>query len=126
MAEELFRPDPRKIKHEVADPQAQDRTHPQFENLMEQKEMFVQSIHDQGRRQILVLPPEGKQLVTLRTIDVPSSPETPNRLEEVKVTLLKAVGQEVRPERNQESHSYPVFPQLVERIPAAGGLIMTH
>jgi DNA helicase HerA-like ATPase len=123
VAEELFRPDPEKIKHEVADPQAQDRTHPHFESLMEQKEMFVQSIHDQQRRQILVLPPEGNQLVTLRTLDVPNPIFSPEQLEEVKVALLKTVGKEVRSEKSQELEFERLVDRYVAHIPAASGLI---
>lgn len=123
VAEELFMPDPKKIKHEVADPQAQDRTHHHFESLLEQKEMFVQSIHDQQRRQILVLPPEGNQLVTLRTLDVPNPMLNPEQLEEVKVALLKTVGKEVRSEKSQELEFERIVDRYVAHIPAASGLI---
>ena len=44
IADELFSPDPEKVKHQVQDPAAQARSHPVYENLLEQKEMFVQAI----------------------------------------------------------------------------------
>lgn len=85
--------------------------------------MFVQSIHDQQRRQILVLPPEGNQLVTLRTLDVPNPMLNPEQLEEVKVALLKTVGKEVRSEKSQELEFERIVDRYVAHIPAASGLI---
>jgi DNA helicase HerA-like ATPase len=123
VSEELFTPDPGKIKHEVADPQAQDRTHPHFESLMEQKEMFVQSIHDQERRQILVLPPEGNQLVTLRTVDVPNPQIEPEELDEVKANLLKNVGKRIPPNHPREFNLSPIYQRGENSIPAASGLV---
>jgi hypothetical protein len=123
VAEELFTPDPGKIKHEVADPQAQDRTHPHFESLMEQKEMFVQSIHNQGRRQILVLPPEGNQVISLRTLDVPTPKVDPLKLDEVKAGLLSRIGKKIRSADFEESTSLPIHQPSERRIPAASGFV---
>ena len=123
VAEELFLPDPEKIKHEVDDPQAQGRTHPQFESLIDQKEMFVQSIHDQDRRQILVLPPEGNQPISLRTIDVPNPSIKPDQLDELKIKLLKGVGKQRPVADSSEIDPPPVYQQMVGHIPAAGGLV---
>jgi hypothetical protein len=123
VAEELFIPDPERIKHEVADPQAQDRTHPQFESLTEQKEMFIQSIHDQRRRQVLVLPPEGNQVISLRTIDVPNPKVEPEELDEVKATLISNVGKKVRASHSNELNSLSIYQPAENRIPAASGLV---
>ena len=95
IAEELFAPDPEKIKHEVPDPQAQERSHPYYESLSDQKEMFVQSIHDQKRRQVLVMPPEGNQVISLRTLEVPNPMMSPEQLDNIKVKLLRQVGKRV-------------------------------
>ena len=102
IAEELFAPDPEKIKHEVPDPQAQERSHPYYESLSDQKEMFVQSIHDQKRRQVLVMPPEGNQVISLRTLDVPNPIMSPEKLDAVKVKLLRQVGKKVGDGNSQE------------------------
>jgi hypothetical protein len=125
VAEELFMPDPEKIKHEVADPQAQDRTHPQFESLTEQKEMFVQSIHDQKRRQVLVLPPEGREVISLRTIDVPNPRVKPEELDEVKSKLISNVGKEVQSSHSRELDLLSIYQPTENRIPAASGLVAT-
>jgi hypothetical protein len=123
VAEELFTPDPTKIKHEVTDPQAQDRTHPHFESLMEQKEMFVQSIHNQGRRQILVLPPEGNRVISLRTLDVPTPKVDPLKLDEVKASLLSKIGKKIRRADSEVSIPLPIRQPSERRIPAASGLV---
>ena len=123
VAEELFMPDPEKIKHEVADPQAQERTHPRFDSLLDQKEMFVQSIHDQRRRQILVLPPGGKQLISLRTLDVPNPRVKPEELDLVKARLLSNVGKEVQSTHSREPNLLPSYQPTENRIPAASGIV---
>ncbi|MCI0648014.1 MAG: hypothetical protein L0332_30805 [Chloroflexi bacterium] len=93
LAEELFVPDPRKIKHEVADPQAQERTHPFYENLLEQREVFMQYIRSQQRRRVLLSPPESDRTIPLRTLTIPRPAFTPEQFEAVKVRLLKKIGE---------------------------------
>jgi hypothetical protein len=63
----------KKVKHEVADPQAQGRTHPYYESLMEQKGLFVNAISNQGRRNMVVLPLESTQAIALRTLTEPTT-----------------------------------------------------
>jgi hypothetical protein len=92
VAEELFTPDPARIKHEVADPAAQERTHPYYESLAEQKELFVQAIRQQKRQEVFVLPPESTKVVALRTLAVPDPVVSAADLEALKIALLKQVG----------------------------------
>ena len=73
IGEELFELDPQKVKHEVVDPQVQGRTHPYYESLMEQKELFVKAIRNQRRRNMFILPPESTQAITPRTLTVPTT-----------------------------------------------------
>lgn len=106
IAEELFVADPQRVKHEVADPQAQTRTHPYFESLLEQKELFVQAIRRQRSREITLLPPESDQPIILRTLTVPAPVVEREELEAVKVLLLQKAGRSVQ-ERDRNANSLP-------------------
>lgn len=119
VAEELFVADPQKVKHEVSDPAAQERTHPHFESLMEQKELFVQAIRRQERREITLLPPESDQVISLRTLTVPSPAVAPEELEEVKVSLLQQTGKPVEAAVNDHNAA----PELGSKLPPPAGLV---
>jgi hypothetical protein len=93
VADDLFAPDPSRIKHNVRDREAQDRTHPHFENLLEQRQLFEQQIRTQPRRHILVRPPEREALIPLRTLTLPAMDIPPNALERVKKGLLRQSGE---------------------------------
>jgi hypothetical protein len=82
IADELFVLDPLKTKHET------EQGSKYFESLMEQKEMFIQSIRRQSHREIFVLPPDSDKAVSLRTLDVPSPVVDQAELETIKASLL--------------------------------------
>lgn len=95
LAEELFLSNPQQIKHEVEDPIAQQRTHPHFESILEQRELFMQRIRTQRRREILLSPPESQHIIRLRTLTIPQPPYSPTQLDDLKTDLLAANGQKV-------------------------------
>jgi DNA helicase HerA-like ATPase len=105
VSEELFVPDPQRVKNEAPTPQS----HPYYESLLEQKEMFIQAIRTQKHREIFVLPPEGKQVVVLRTINVPNPNVHTDRLEALKADLLKRSGKTVPVDdaQNSKRHGNP-------------------
>ncbi len=88
VAEELFVPDPQKTKNEGAN----ENANPVYENLLEQKEMFVQTIRRQRHREIFVLPPESDQVVALKTLNVPRPAVNQDAFERIKMELLQNVG----------------------------------
>jgi hypothetical protein len=69
--ESLYLPDPAQIKHEADDPEQQGRTHPLFENVLNQLEMAVQEIMWLRRARILVKLAESDTLLRLRTPMLP-------------------------------------------------------
>lgn len=85
--------------------------------------MFVQAIHHQGRRQILVLPPEGSSVISLRTLDVPTPRLEPMKLEEVKAALLSKVGKAIRSTDSEAVRPLLDSQPRERRIPAASGLV---
>ncbi len=92
IVKELFMPNPQSIKHEVADTEAHDRTHPVFDPLLEQYEIFTQAIQRLRRRRVLVKLPDRERVYRLRVPKVPSSHLGAQQLESVKKALAKAVG----------------------------------
>jgi hypothetical protein len=120
VAEELFVADPEKIKHEVVDPQAQERTHPYYENLLEQKELFVQALRRQRQREVVLLPPDSDQVIGLRTLTVPAPSVGREQFEELKIRLLREGGKRVqearRPVRQEHANGHPTRAPL----PSAG------
>lgn len=91
VAEELFMPDPQRVKNEPPNPNA----HPYYESLFEQKELFVQAIRTQKRREVFVLPPESDQIVALRTLTVPRPEVDVEKVDQLKRKLLKKEGKPV-------------------------------
>ena len=92
IVKDLFLPDPKAIKHEVVDAEAQDRTHPVFNPLQEQFEQFTQMIQKQRRQHVLVKLPESETVMDARTPMVPPSRINGQRLEEWKRYLARQRG----------------------------------
>lgn len=112
IADELFVLDPLKVKDESSGGSKY------FESLMEQKEMFVQSIRRQGHREIFVLPPDSDKVIGLRTLDVPSPKVEQEELERIKTHILKQKGLKVETSRTIYLNS-----QSVDRYPALGRIL---
>jgi hypothetical protein len=89
---DLFLPDTKAVKHEVADEAVKDRTHPIFWGLQDQFEGFVQQIQKLHRQQVLVKLPEHEHIVHAHTPTVPSSHVSAKKLEEWKRFLAKQAG----------------------------------
>lgn len=90
---DLFMSDPKAVKHEVADAEAQERTHPVFSPLGDQFEVETQKIQGLDRQQILVKLPEHKQIIRARTPVVPPARISAQQLEEWKRYLARQGGQ---------------------------------
>jgi hypothetical protein len=118
VAEELFVPDPEKVKHEAPT----EKSHPYYESLLEQKELFVQAIRTQKRRQIFVLPPESNQVIALRTLTVPKPDVGTQQLEALKAMLLRQVGKPVAQVRREIYDSQVVYHGRAE-TPSVSGII---
>lgn len=121
VAEELFVPDPQKVKYDASDSKA----NPVYQNLLEQKEIFVQTIRRQKHREIFVLPPESDQVIALKTIDVPRPAVELFQLQDLKMKLLKNVGQSVYEASfaNDENSLYTSKSQAGLHIPRAGHVV---
>jgi hypothetical protein len=89
---DLFMPDPKAVKHQVEDTEAQDRTHPVFSPLTDQFEVETQKIQRLHRQQVLVKLPEHEHVIHARTPVVPPSRISAQRLEEWKRYLVKQRG----------------------------------
>lgn len=89
---DLFMPDPKAIKHEVDDQEAQARSHPVYQQLTEQWETWVQTIQRLQRRHMLAKLPDGEEVFSLRTPIVPEPRITPAQLEQWKTFLVRQVG----------------------------------
>ncbi len=95
IVKELFMPNTLKIKHQVADAEAQERTHPVFDSLLEQFEIFTQTIQRLRRRRVLVKLPDRERVYRLRVPNVPHARLGAEKMEDIKKTLTKAVGKPV-------------------------------
>lgn len=92
IVKELFMPDLRAVKHEVRDTEAQGRTHPVFDPMLEQFERFTQMIQRLRRRRVLVKLPERERVYRLRVAKVPQMRLSTERLDVIKQMLAKSVG----------------------------------
>lgn len=111
IVKELFIPNLRAIKHEVRDAEAQERTHPVFDPMLEQFERFTQMIQRLRRRKVLVKLPERERVYRLRVAKVPQARLSGGRLEEIKKALAKMVGKPcaaVQREITQRVHDHGV------------------
>lgn len=95
IVKELFIPNPHSIKHEIKDSDAQDRSHPVFDPLLEQFETFTQTIQRLRRRRVLVKLPDRERLYRLRVPNVPHVRLGTEQMEYIKKALTKAVGKPV-------------------------------
>lgn len=89
---DLFMPDPSKVKHEVTDEQAQERSHPLYNPLSEQFETFTQSIQRLGQRQVFVKLPGDDKATQVRIPEVPQCRVNPDYLEQLKSCLAQQAG----------------------------------
>lgn len=92
VAKELFVANPQAIKHEVADETAKERTHPVYDPILEQLEVFTQTVQRLRRRHVLVKLPEEERVIELTTPTVPPSRLSNIQLEQIKQRLAKQVG----------------------------------
>jgi hypothetical protein len=92
IVKELFMPDLRAVKHEVRDAEAQQRTHPVFDPMLEQFERFTQMIQRLRSRRVLVKLPDREQVHRLKVAKVPQARLSAGRLEEIKKVLAKMIG----------------------------------
>lgn len=92
IVKELFMPNPHSIKHEVKDSNAQDRSHPIFNPLLEQFETFTQTIQRLRRRRVLVKLPDRERIYMLRVPKVPVAYLNAHYLEQIKKILVKRIG----------------------------------
>lgn len=118
VAEELFVPDPQKLKNEGT----AENNHPVYENLLEQKEMFVQTIRRQKHREIFVLPPESDEVIALKTLDVPRPEVDKREFESLKTKLLQNVGLPVQSSNNPQGQPFSNRQQRLS-IPRAGHIV---
>lgn len=124
IVKELFMPNPQSIKHEVKDADAQERSHPVFDPLLEQYEIFTQAIQRLRRQRALVKLPDRERVYRLRVPKVPHSRIGVEKMESIKQALTKAVGtpwttieQEIM--RRAKRHGVPLYIQ--ESQSASGG-----
>jgi hypothetical protein len=88
----LFMPDPAAVKHVVEDPDAQERSHPVYQHLLEQVEVFTQTLQRLKRRQIVVRLPDDDRVLRLKTPTVPSPRVSRQQLDQIKAALARESG----------------------------------
>jgi hypothetical protein len=89
---QIFMPDPSRIKHEVRDEDAQGRTHPLFESLLNQTEKQVGEVMRLPNRHIIVKLPDNDELVHLKTPTVPKPRISWDDGERIRRYLTKQAG----------------------------------
>ncbi len=114
IADELFVLDPLKVKDESSSGSKY------FESIMEQKEIFIQSIRKQGHREIFVVLPDSDKVIGLRTLDVPSPKVEQDELERLKIHILKTKGFKI-----DTSQTIYLDSQSMNRYPALGRVLQT-
>jgi len=118
IVKELFMPDLRAVKHEVRDAEAQERTHPVFDPMLEQFERFTQMIQRLRRRKVIVKLPEREHVYRLRVAKVPQAQLSGERLEEIKKALAKMVGKPcvaIQQEIAERAHDHGVPFHLLQQ-----------
>jgi hypothetical protein len=113
IAGDLFLPDPTQVKHEVADEQQQERTHPLYTSLAEQFEGFTQAIQQLRRRNVLLQLPESDEALSLKTLTVPRSRVSLAQLGRLKDALVKKDG---LPYQELGVSKQPILPETRGRI----------
>jgi hypothetical protein len=104
LATSLYQPDPAQVKHVVADPDQQERSHPLFESLGTQLEMTVQRIMRLRRRRVLVKLPESEQVIELRTPTVPRPRLSRERLIQLQQQLAHQIGKPRQTSAHAQDH----------------------
>lgn len=104
IVKELFLPNPRAIKHEVPDEQAKERTHPVFDPLAEQFEVFTQSIQRLARRRVLVKLPDSRGVIPVRVPAVPPTRLDGAQLDALKAALARRIGRPAHEVQAQIRH----------------------
>jgi len=89
-------PDPMAVKHEVSDDIAKERTHPVFDPLLEQFEVYTQTIQRLRQRQVLLKLPEHDRVLRVRIPKVSAPRAGAAHLERWKQWLAQAVGEPCR------------------------------
>jgi hypothetical protein len=84
----IGRVDPSRIKHEVIDEQAGERTHPLFDPVSEQREMLIQQLQDLPPRNFM-LKIRGASVRQGRTVDVTAPALDPSELMMVEKEYLR-------------------------------------
>jgi hypothetical protein len=95
--------DPTAVKHEVENPQAAERSHPQFMSLQEQLKLVSQEIRDQPRRHFKYRSQEGK-VVDLSAMNMPSPKVDRKALGDIKRYYLANC---FRPQADIEMEIHP-------------------
>lgn len=95
----LFMPNPDAVKHVVEDADAQERSHPVYQHLMEQMEVFTQTLQRLKKRRIVVKLPDDDRVFKLKTPTVPKPRISREQLAQVKCILARQSG---RPRRELE------------------------
>jgi hypothetical protein len=92
IVKELFLPNPQAVKHTVQDEAAQARSHPLFDPLLEQFEMFIQTIQRLRRQQVLVKLPDAERVLHLHTPTIPPARVQRHEVEQLKSKLIQQLG----------------------------------
>jgi len=106
LAPQMHQLDPEAIKHVVADPDAQQRTHPAFFSMTDQLEAAAQQIQRLKSREILVKLSDSDELMklTTRTVNKPRiSREELARYKQVLASQYGKPRQEPKQEKRQNS-----------------------
>lgn len=116
IVKELFMPDTQAVKHRVKDTDAQERTHPIYEPLLEQFERSIQTIQRLRRRKALISLPDKPKVYQVRVPYVPAGRINPEQVERMKLLLTKAVGRSVTTIsqeiiRRAKRHGVPLYTQ---------------
>jgi len=120
LAGDMHVPDHDRVKHEAPT----ERTHPQFESLLEQEDKFKQTVLGLNHREMLVQLPENREPERLKTMTLPAVDASEKQLEEVKLKLLQRSGTRVQHGLEQIETRRASFKQTDLRSgPLAGDVI---
>jgi hypothetical protein len=108
--------DPMKIKHEVTDEHAVERTHPLFDPPTEQQKLFEQTLTDLPDRHFL-LKLNRQEAVELRTLTVPKPNLDPKEVAEVKQEYLNRLFTPVQtPAQQAQEDTIIQLPKTVDGV----------
>jgi len=89
---QVFFPDTERIKHEITDEDAQQRSHPLFESIYNQVEVATQHVMRLQNREIIVKLPGREELQQLTTPTVPKARVSWDEVHRIKHTLYHHSG----------------------------------